>query len=291
MDTAKKQTDDATQRWRAKNPLSPIDGMPIGVKDVIETYNMPTQMGSAYFKGWQSNRDSASVAALREAGAIILAETVTTEFTATVAGPTRNPHDLARTQGGSSSGSAAVVAAGFIPCGLGTQVVGSIVRPTSFCGVWGFKPTVGALNRGGSHDYMSQSCAGVLAASRADAWLVAMQIASRVGGDAGMRALAGPVMSPAPVQPKTLIFLETAGWARAIAAAKEAMQRAMAHLKAAGIEILTRKDSALVDDVEQSLHDALALTRLINAWESMWPLNTYCAHHPERISPYLRERL
>src|SRR5918998_4733516 len=153
-------------RWKAGKPWSRIDGMPVGVKDVIETADMPTGMGSPLFEGWRSNRDSATVRALREAGAVIVGKTVTTEVAATMPGPTRNPYDLTRTPGGSSSGSAAAVGSGMLSAALGTQVVGSIIRPASYCGCWGYKPSVGGLNRGGSYDYLSQSCAGVLAASR-----------------------------------------------------------------------------------------------------------------------------
>ena len=101
---------------------------------------------------------------MREAGAVILGKTVTTEFAATEPRGTRNPWDVNRTPGGSSSGSAAAVAAGILSAALGTQVLGSVLRPASFCGCFGFKPTVNALNREGSHDYQSQSCTGVLAA-------------------------------------------------------------------------------------------------------------------------------
>ena len=188
IEAARTASDAASARWRVGKPLSSIDGMPVGVKDVIETEDMPTQMGSPLFDGYRSGRDSASVTALRQAGAVILGKTVTTEFAASVPGPTRNPWDLARTPGGSSSGSAAGVGCGFFSAGLGTQVVGSIIRPAGFCGVVGFKPSLGGINRGGSHDHMSQSCQGVLGASLADTWAVAIEIVNRVGGDAGWRA-------------------------------------------------------------------------------------------------------
>src|SRR5438552_2978240 len=126
---ARPAADRSTDRWRAGSPLSAIDGMPIGIKDVIETADMPTQMGSELFAGWRSDRDAASVAALREAGAVVLGKTVTTEFAAREPRGTRNPWDPERTPGGSSSGSAAAVACGMVPAALGTQVLGSIVRP------------------------------------------------------------------------------------------------------------------------------------------------------------------
>src|SRR5262245_5175317 len=178
--------------------------MPVGIKDIIETADMPTEMGSPLFAGWRSQKDAACVAALREAGAVIVGKTVTTEFAASEPRGTRNPWNPAHTPGGSSSGSAAAVASGMVSAGLGTQVLGSTIRPASFCGCIGFKPTVGALNREGSHDYQSQSCTGILAATLADCWQVAYEIAQRVGGDAGTPGLTGPDQAPPPRKPKRL---------------------------------------------------------------------------------------
>ena len=186
---AREAADRSAERWRAGKPLSPIDGMPIGVKDIMETIDMRTEYGSPLFVGFRSERDSASVAALREAGAVILGKTVTTEFGLTEPLGTRNPWDLTRTPGGSSSGSPAAVAVGAISVGLGTQVLGSILRPASFCGCFGFKPTSGAINRGGSYDTLSQSTHGPLAASLQDAWQVALEISHRAGGDPGFPGL------------------------------------------------------------------------------------------------------
>ena len=281
----------ATERWRAGKPLSRIDGMPVGIKDVIETADMPTGMGSPLFAGWQSNRDSATVHALREAGAVIVGKTVTTEFAATVPGPTRNPYDLARTPGGSSSGSAAAVGAGMIAAGLGTQVVGSIIRPAAYCGCWGYKPSVGGLNRGGSHDYMSQSCAGVIAASRIDTWQVAREIVVRAGGDPGFPAIVAPETAPKAVAPRALVFLETPGWQSANPASRSALKGVLTTLTAAGVKIITREMHESVAALEQVLPEVLPLTRIINAWESRWPLNTYADRDASQLSPAMIERL
>ncbi len=288
---ARAQAAASTKRWSEGKQLSSIDGMPIGVKDVIETIDMPTGMGSPLYDGYRGNKDSASVQALRDAGAIIIGKTVTTEFAASWPGPTRNPHDLARTPGGSSSGSAAGVAAGFFPAGLGTQVVGSIVRPASFCGVYGVKPSVGAINRGGSHDYMSQSAQGVLAASLADAWQVLIEIADRCGGDPGFPGLEGPDATPPARTPRTLIVLETPGWAIASDGAKAAFNARLARLKAAGVTLLTRRERPEIEAVEAILPRAMPLTRFINGWESIWPLKTYGARDASLLSPPMRERL
>jgi len=235
LERARASADEATARWRAGRPLSKIDGMPVGIKDIIETADMPTENGSPLFAGFCSERDAATVAALREAGAVVVGKTVTTEFAATEPRGTRNPHDLRRTPGGSSSGSAAGTAAGMFSAALGTQVIGSTIRPASYCGCIGFKVTVGALNRGGSYDGLSQSATGVLATTLEDTWQVAYEIAVRAGGDPGYSGLFGPDSVPAPRKPRRLAFLETPGWAAATADAKRAMADTLARCKAAGI--------------------------------------------------------
>ena len=213
VEHAKRDADAATARWKAGTPRSPIDGMPIAIKDIIETADMPTDEGSLLWKGRMSGRDSASVHALREAGAVILGKTTTTEFAASHPWhKTQNPHDATRTPGGSSSGSAAAVGAGMVPAGLGTQVVGSILRPASFCGCVGFKPSVGAINRSGSHDHFSQSCQGGLGASLADVWAVMRAIADRAGGDPGFVGLVGNADLNRRAKPARLAVLETGGW-------------------------------------------------------------------------------
>jgi len=287
---ARAAADESTKRWRAGKPLSPIDGMPIGIKDIIETIDMPTENGSPLFAGFRSERDGASVAALREAGAVIVGKTVTTEFAATEPRGTRNPWDPTRTPGGSSSGSAAAVGAGVITVGLGTQVIGSILRPSGFCGCFGFKPTVGALNRGGSYDGLSQSAHGTLAASLPEAWQVAYEIAQRAGGDPGFPGLYGPATPPPPTRPKKLAILETDGWEVATAAAKQALAEAVAKLKSAGIAVATRHDSAHVAAAETAIHGARDLSMAINAWESRWPINTYRARDAGKLSKSMLDR-
>lgn len=281
----------STERWGAGRPLSPIDGLPVGVKDIIETADLPTEQGSPLFAGWRTGRDAASVAALREAGAVILGKVVTTEFAATEPRGTRNPWDSERTPGGSSSGSAAAVACGMVPAALGTQVVGSILRPASFCGCVGFKPSVGGLNRGGSYDYFSQSCTGVLAASLEDAWLVAVNIASRAGGDPGYIGLQGPPDPPSAQRPTSLALLQTAGWAVAEPDARRALLDAVQQLAAAGIAISDRQTDPAIEEVEAAIADAAELTRIINAWEGRWPLNTYRERDAGKLSRSALERL
>ena len=281
---ARTAADRSTERWRAGKSLSPIDGMPIGIKDIIETVDMPTENGSPLFTGFRCERDGASVAALREAGGVIVGKTVTTEFAWMHPRATRNPWDLTRTPGGSSSGSAAAVAVGAISVGIGTQVFGSIVRPSSFCGCFGFKPTVGAINRGGSHDALSQSTHGPIAASLPEAWAVAYEISRRAGGDPGYPGLYGPPTCPAPSKPRRLAVLETDGWAVATASAKEALAEVAAKLKSAGVTLVSRRESEKVAAVEDAIHDARELSHAIIAWESRWPLNTYRARDASKLS-------
>src|SRR3984957_11882984 len=267
--------DRSTERWHAGKPLSPIEGMPIGVKDIIETIDMATENGSPLFAGFKGNRDAASVAALREAGAVIVGKTVTTEFAWMQPRATRNPWDLTRTPGGSSSGSAAAVAVGAISVGLATQVFGSILRPASFCGCFGFKPTVGAINRGGSHDALSQSTHGPIAASLPEAWQVAYEISRRAGGDPGFPGLYGPPACPAPSKPRRLAVLETDGWAVATSVGKEALGEASAKLRSAGVTLVSRHDSEKIAAGEDAIRGGRELSHNIIAWESCRPINTY----------------
>ena len=264
--------------------------MPIGVKDIMETIDMPTEYGSPLFVGFRSERDCASVAALREAGAVILGKTVTTEFGLTEPLGTRNPWDLSRTPGGSSSGSPAAVAVGAISVGLGTQVLGSILRPASFCGCFGFKPTVGAINRGGSYDALSQSTHGPLAASLPDAWQVAFEISHRAGGDPGFPGLYGPPTAPTPRRPQRLAVLETDGWGAATPGAMQAFEKASAKLKSAGVTIASRHESEKVAAIEGAIQGARELSLRIIIWESRWPINTYRARDASKLSKATLER-
>ncbi|MBI1725601.1 MAG: amidase, partial [Candidatus Tectomicrobia bacterium] len=129
--------------------LAPLHGLPVGIKDIFDTADMPTECGSALFAGRRPLEDSTAVALLRKAGAVILGKTVTTEMALSSPGKTTNPHDRKRTPGGSSSGSAAAVAAGMVPLAVASQTGGSTIRPASFCGIFGYKPTFGTISRRG----------------------------------------------------------------------------------------------------------------------------------------------
>ncbi len=126
-----------------------LHGVPIGVKDVIDTFDMPTEMGSPIYRGNRPIADAACVALLRRAGAVILGKTATCELAGMAPAATTNPHNAAHTPGGSSSGSAAAVADFMVPAALGTQTGGSVLRPSSFCGIFGYKPTYNTFNKAG----------------------------------------------------------------------------------------------------------------------------------------------
>ena len=291
-DGAVRAADASTARWRSGKPLSPIDGMPIAIKDIIETADMPTGQGSPLWEGQESRRDSASVHALREAGAIILGKTTTTEFAATHPWhKTQNPHDGTRTPGGSSSGTCAAVGSGMVPAGLGTQVVGSILRPSSFCGAVDFKPSVGAINRSGSHDHFSQSCQGAIGATLADTWAVLRAIADRTGGDPGFVGLSGDVNFGKSTKPARLGVLETGGWGATSEGARKAFAAAKDKLAKAGVELKGRADDPDIEAAEKAIADAQPLTLAINAWEGRWPLNTYADLDAGKLSQGARDRL
>ena len=144
-----KQAEALDRRRASGRPVGPLHGLPVGVKDIIDTSDMPTANGTPIDAGRRPRRDAAVVARLRAAGALVMGKTVTTEMAYFHPGKTRNPHDPSRTPGGSSSGSAAAVATGMVPLAVGTQTAGSVIRPAAFCGTVGFKPSFGLIPRTG----------------------------------------------------------------------------------------------------------------------------------------------
>jgi Asp-tRNA(Asn)/Glu-tRNA(Gln) amidotransferase A subunit family amidase len=146
---ALEQAREADERRSSGADIGPLHGLPVGVKDIFDTRDMPTECGSPLMSARQPNQDARAVSRLREAGAVIMGKTVTTEFAMYSPGKTTNPHDPGHTPGGSSSGSAAAVASSMVPLAVGSQTNGSLIRPASFCGVYGFKPSFGAISRSG----------------------------------------------------------------------------------------------------------------------------------------------
>lgn len=287
---ARQAADESSRRYREGRSLSRVDGMPVGIKDLIETKDMPTQMGCEAYRGNFPKNDSAVVRALRDAGALILGKTVTTALGFLDPGPTTNAFDPRRTPGGSSSGSAAVVGAGMVPMAVGSQLVGSVLRPASYNANWALKPTFGALNRGERLGY-SQSHIGIHANSAQDMWHAAAEIALRVGGDPGHPGLYGPLELPDAKAPRRLAALHTEGWARADDAAKEAFEQLVAKLRKAGVEVVQRSDNALVELLEQAIAEASALSLRLISWEQHWSLENLVEQHPGTLGPSLVRQL
>ncbi|MDP2801851.1 MAG: amidase [Phreatobacter sp.] len=289
-DLARASADEATERYRAGRPLSLIDGMPIGVKDLFETRDMPTQMGSEAFAGNFPRRDSPSIRALREAGAVIVGKTVTTELGMAHPGPTTNPFHPDHTPGGSSSGSGAVIGAQMVPAAIGSQVGGSLIRPASYCANFGLKPTLGAINRG-ERMGLSQATMGVHAGSVEDMWQVAIEMVKRAGGDVGQPGLYGPSEPPAPRRPDTLIVLETEGWALLDSASVEAAERYLSNLSRAGVRLLRRSDHPLIEDFERTIAAAKAITNDINSFEMRWNTLNLFEQYPDKLSERILARM
>ena len=216
-------------------PTGPLHGVPVGVKDIIDTADMPTEDGTVLHAGRTPDRDATVVAMLRAAGAVIMGKTVTTECATYTPGKTRNPHNPAHTPGGSSSGSAAAVAAGMVPLALGSQTNGSVIRPASFCGVYGFKPTHGLISR---HGILKLSRTldqvGMFARTLDDIALLAEQLAGYDECDPDTHARARiPFVETAAAEPPLaphIAFVKTPLWDRAEDDTREAFAELAAAL-------------------------------------------------------------
>lgn len=198
------QARDADRRRSAGLPLGALHGIPVGIKDIIDTADMPTENGTLLHAGRRPAKDAEIITRLRSAGAVILGKTVTTELATYSPGKTRNPHHPEHTPGGSSSGSAAAVAADMVPLAVGTQTNGSTIRPAAFCGVYGYKPTAGLIPRAGVlRQSQSLDQIGVFARSVDDAALLAAQLTERPIDFATQESAAPP----------RLAFVRTPCWA------------------------------------------------------------------------------
>ena len=217
----------ADELRRSGRPVAPLCGIPVGIKDIFDTADMPTENGTPLHRGRTPRTDAAVVARLRAAGAVIMGKTVTTECAYFHPGKTRNPHNPAHTPGGSSSGSAAAVAAAMVPLALGSQTNGSVIRPASFCGVYGFKPTHGLIPRTGVLQ-LSRTLdhVGVFARTVEDVALIMEELAGWDEGDPDthpraripFRALA----AEEPPIPPLIAFMKTPVWDRAEDETKQA---------------------------------------------------------------------
>jgi Asp-tRNA(Asn)/Glu-tRNA(Gln) amidotransferase A subunit family amidase len=287
---ARAAADGSTARWKAGAPLSAIDGMPVAIKDLLETRDMPTELGCAAYRGNFPKRDNAAVWALRQAGAVVFGKTVTAELGGSHPGPTTNPWDPARTPGGSSAGSAAAIAARMVPAALGTQVGGSVIRPAAFCGNVALKPTMGGINRG-ERQTTSMSTTGVHAGSIEDMWQVAIEIAHRAGGDPGRPGLFGPPLPPPAAKPERLIVLESEGWAGLDAPSKAAFDTLLESLRRLGITLLRRSDHPWIEALEQAVASGRGTCNAITNWENRWFQRNLIDQHPDGVSARLKATL
>lgn len=253
----------------------PLHGLPLGVKDVFDTADMPSAYGSPIWHGHRPRADAAAIAWARASGAVVIGKTATTEFAYRHPGPTANPHDPARTPGGSSSGSAAGVAAGYFSFALGTQTAGSVIRPAAYCGVVGFKPSFGTINRAGLKPLAeSLDTIGVFARSVADCALLA--------GTLGARALGDPDRKPG--RAPRIGICRSPSWAQAAPETVALLAEAATRLAGAGAAIEERElpaDFAALVEAHPLVMNAEAARAL--AWELFT--------HPAKLSRALTERL
>src|SRR5262245_39424304 len=234
-DRALAQAKTADAERRGGKGVGQLHGVPVGIKDIIDTADMPTENGSAIFKGRQPRHDAVAVAALRAAGAVILGKTITTELATLTPSVTRNPRNPEHTPGGSSSGSAAAVASGMVPVALGTQTGGSVIRPAAFCGVYGFKPTFGLIARPGVLSQApSLDTIGVFGRSLEDVALVVDAMQGYDERDPASIASSRPNLLARAKEdwplPPMFTFVKTHAWGEAEAVTREAFGELVEHL-------------------------------------------------------------
>ncbi|MBT3237970.1 MAG: amidase [Rhodospirillaceae bacterium] len=253
--------------WRRLgHPLGPLHGVPIGIKDIIDSAGLPCEFGTEIHAGRKPEQDATLVGLLREAGAVIMGKTVTAELAVLTPGKTHNPHNPDHTPGGSSSGSAASVAAGMVPLAVGTQTNGSMIRPASYCGVYGFKPSYGRISR---HGVLQQShildTIGVYGRSIDDIALIADVLMTFDAQDPDMRPIARPqvakILAEEPPMPPRLAFIRTPAWEQADDSTKEAFRELIDHLNEGDETIDLLELSEQFDDV-YDVHRRIMLSGL-----------------------------
>jgi len=263
----------AADAWRREGrPTGPLHGVPVGVKDIFDTADMPTENGSVLYAGRTPSRDATVVAMLRGAGAVILGKTVTTEFAFRAPGKTRNPHDPEHTPGGSSSGSAAAVAAGMVPLAIGSQTNGSVIRPAAFCGVLGFKPTHGLIPRHGMFMLSGTlDTVGLFARTVGDLALLAEQLVGYDERDPDTRPRAripfAEVAAEEPPLPPMLAFVKTPHWERADEETKAAFAELIEHLGDRVEEIELSPSAAEAWEWHRTIMEAEMAANLEREWE------------------------
>jgi Asp-tRNA(Asn)/Glu-tRNA(Gln) amidotransferase A subunit family amidase len=300
-----READDAVQAWahldpehalaqarardldrREGRPAGPLHGVPVGLKDIIDTLDYPTEDGTVLHAGRTPAHDATVVAMLRAAGAVIMGKTVTTECAYFSPGKTRNPHNPEHTPGGSSSGSAAAVAAGMVPLALGSQTNGSTIRPASFCGVYGFKPTHGLVPRGGMLQ-LSRTLdhVGLFARTLEDVALLAEQLVGHDPRDPDTRVRARPafvsVAAAEPPLPPLLAFVKTPAWERAAEDLKEGFAELVGALGDRIVEIELPESARQAWDWQRTIMEAEMAANLDAEWE----------RGRDKLSPQLRALL
>ncbi|MDQ2951463.1 MAG: amidase [Chloroflexota bacterium] len=262
------------ERRRSGAPLGGLEGIPIGFKDIFDTAGIPTENGSALFAGRVPDRSSDVVRAAESAGAIVLGKTVTAELAYLSPGATRNPWDATRTPGGSSMGSAAAVAARVLPAAVGSQTNGSTIRPAAFCGVVGYKPTVGRISLGGAFEFShTLDHVGVFTRSVRSAGLFAAILA----GESERVPRAG-------AEVPRLAALRTSEWEHASDAMRERFQVDIDALAAVGGPVEWPAPPAELDDAPRIL-------RTVMLYEGARAVLPKVARHPEMVSALAREQL
>ncbi len=252
----------------------PLHGIPVGVKDVLDTADMPTTYNSPIYQGHRPAWDAACVAATRHAGGIVLGKTMATEFANNHPAPTRNPRDLQRSPGGSSSGSAAAVADFMVPLAIGTQTGGSIIRPAAFCGVVGYKPTFGAINRAGLKAVAeSVDTIGVIARSVEDAALFIHAVSGR----------RLPDFDDQPPPPR-IGFCRSPYWEHADEATRNLLETSASRLARAGAKV---RDFALPPEVASLYTEQDAIVYFETARALAYEFHRF----PGKISAALSGRL
>ena len=280
-DQALSQAAEMDRIRRAGLSLGALHGVPVGLKDIIDTSDMPTRLGSPAFEARQPDRNAAIVDRLRDAGAVIMGKTVTTEFAFLNPSRTRNPHDPTQTPGGSSSGSAAAVAAHHVPLAIGTQTNGSVIRPASFCGVYGFKPSRGIISRRGLlQTSVSLDQVGVFARALPDAALLADALAGHDSIDPASLPRPHPAMTKGiaeevPVEPD-LAFFELPFHDRLTSDGREGLDTV---IDALGERVLRLRPADAMADlvaVQATIHEfelCLHLAEIFDAhWDQVSPL-------------------
>lgn len=284
-DYALRQAEAADEALRSGKGTGPLHGVPVGIKDIFDTADLPTENGCPIFAGRRPTRDAACVALLRSAGAIVMGKTVTTELALLTPARTRNPCNTEHTPGGSSAGSAAAVSAGMVPAALGSQTAGSLIRPASYCGVYAFKPTLGLIPRGGvlmqSH---TLDTVGLCGRSVEDLALLAECISAYDADDAASyersepRLLATALATP-PVAPR-FAFVKTPAWDEADPVLQQAFAELVAALgeRAAELQI-------------PSLADVIEFQRIVQLVENAHYYAPLMQKAPELLSDGLKARI